>query len=329
VKSFSREDLERRLAAAVSTVQQVQDPSQSHASQEILQVAPSWTAASQPADQSASDILTFLIASNIPLMSKEEITQAFMSFAGLAGSKVDVRPDARNPGTNMVRARFVDYESAQSCLNALSGRPFSPLHNIGPVQNLSIRQVSKDTIHEQKKRQMQQMPSQYCELTPFQSQQHIPQQLQHPQPSQHPLHMMQPVHYSTSAVSYGIQGSNTAMMQQQGLQPSHGLPQQFMHALNHSNSQNFHSQPFFMEQNSNPLSTHSHQFYQQQQHDQFYQQQQHDQFYQQQQHDQSTESFQQNNSQLAFQCSQAQQFPMQAAPVQRAMPPSYPDQRSS
>ena len=95
--------------------------------------------------QNSEELITCLFASNVPNISNFEITQRFLSFPGMAGSKVDMRAGT-NPQSCSVRVRFIDEESAQRCRDALEGHPFSPQHDIGPVQGLAILQMSNEQM---------------------------------------------------------------------------------------------------------------------------------------------------------------------------------------
>ena len=97
------------------------------------------------AAQNSEEMSTCLFASNIPNISNVEITQRFLSFPGMAESKVDMRAGT-NPQSCSVRVRFIDEESAQRCRDALEGHPFSPQHDIGPVQGLAILQMSNEQM---------------------------------------------------------------------------------------------------------------------------------------------------------------------------------------
>ena len=97
------------------------------------------------ATQNSEKVITCLFASNIPNISNTEITQRFLSFPGMVGSKVDIRAGT-NPQSCGARVRFIDDESAQRCCDALEGHAFSPQHDIGPVQGLAILQMSKEQM---------------------------------------------------------------------------------------------------------------------------------------------------------------------------------------
>ena len=95
--------------------------------------------------ENSEELITCLFASNIPKISDLEITQRFLSFPGMVGSKVDTRAGT-SPQSCSVRVRFIDDESAQRCRDALEGHPFSPQHDIGPVQGLAILRMSKEQM---------------------------------------------------------------------------------------------------------------------------------------------------------------------------------------
>jgi hypothetical protein len=127
-----------------------------------------------PWSQSSADWLIFLVTNNIPTISQEEISRKFMDAPGFLGSKVEIRPDPKAPGTNSVKCLFVDHASAQRCLDSMAGRPFSPHHEIGPVRGY-VKQVSKELMMQEKQKrkqaQLAQMPPQPSEAS-FASQQH-------------------------------------------------------------------------------------------------------------------------------------------------------------
>jgi len=95
--------------------------------------------------QNSEELITCLFASNVPNISNFEITQRFLSFPGMVGSKVDMRAGT-NPQSCSVRVRFIDDGCAQRCRDALEGHPFSPQHDLGPVQGLAILQMSKEQM---------------------------------------------------------------------------------------------------------------------------------------------------------------------------------------
>jgi len=194
--------------------------------------APVIASTPNPLLPNAEDMITFLVANNIPLISNEEITQVFMSFSGMLGSKVDIQPDAKNPRICSVRVKFVDLESAQRCWDALKGKPFSPHHDIGAVQGIKIRQVSKEQMQraiqerkekDQQQKQMQHMPPPLLSVQmPQQAMQHLQQQQQQPRM---PQQIMQPMQYATPAVSQPMSGHYAQPLMHSYQQPPE-MPQQ-------------------------------------------------------------------------------------------------------
>jgi hypothetical protein len=142
---------------------------------------------SNPVSQSSGDMLTFLGASNIPLIPKEEIYQRFTSFAGFVGTKVEIRQDTKNPGACTIRARFEDLASAQRCRDALNGRAFSPQHDVGAVR-VYIKQITKEQLMQERQ------SAQKSQTAPQQNQHYMPQEMQLQQP-QVPSQAMQPIQY--------------------------------------------------------------------------------------------------------------------------------------
>jgi hypothetical protein len=169
--------------------------------------------------QNMTDVLTFIYASNIPLMSKEDMTRKFMPYFSSSTPKIEARQDPKVPGTCNIRVLFVDYASAQRCLDALNGQPFSSQHDIGPVR-MYIKQLSKD--QERLKKQQQQLVVQASAQPQQQSQQHVTQPLQLQQ-SQNPSHVVQhsvpyaplsmPVNYAQQSVQSYSQPVQTPMHQ--------------------------------------------------------------------------------------------------------------------
>ena len=124
-------------------------PIHSPASKEVETLEIYSSSSSNPVTQSSGDLWTFLGASNVPMISKEEIYQRFTSFTGFLGTKVEIRQDPKNPGTCTIRARFEDLASAQRCSDALNGRVFSPQHDVGAVR-VYIKQVAKEQLMQER-----------------------------------------------------------------------------------------------------------------------------------------------------------------------------------
>jgi hypothetical protein len=90
----------------------------------------------------SSDERTYLLLLNVPLLSRQELTQKFQTFPDLLSSKMQVKPQ-NNTGTCGVCLTCNDLTSALRCRDSMNGLPFSPRHNIGPVR-IAIRQVAKE-----------------------------------------------------------------------------------------------------------------------------------------------------------------------------------------
>ena len=174
-----------------------------------------------PSSQSSAELLIFLVASNIPMISQDEITRKFMDAPGFLGTKVEIRPDPKAPGSNSVKCLFTDYASAQRCLDSMAGRPFSPHHDIGPVRGY-VKEVSKELMMQERQKRKQAQPQQ---MLPQPSeaavapQQHV-QTLQYvsQQPQMQPQ-TTQPMHYAIPHVSHPVHSNYTQPAMQPVMQP--------------------------------------------------------------------------------------------------------------
>ena len=232
VKKITQEDIEKgklRLAPPPAPTANMRDQNLSAISSSS---ASALASASSPLLQNSEEMITFLVANNIPLISHEEITQRFLSFSGMVGSKVDIRADAKNPRICSVRVRFIDAESAQRCCDTLKGHPFSPQHDVGPVQGIAVKQMSKEQMQramqerkekeqQQKQMQMPPMPLQLSEQIHQQTLQHMQQQQQPRIPQQ----VMQPMQFAASAVSHAMP-IHYAQPSMQSYQQPPEMPQQ-------------------------------------------------------------------------------------------------------
>jgi hypothetical protein len=195
---LTQEQLDKRRAKIVQPLQVnvLRDESVSVlASSGAAHITTSNPSASLASLQNSADVLTFIYASNIPLMSREDMTRKFMPYFGSAVPKVEARQDPKAPGTCNIRVMFADYASAQRCLDALNGHPFSSQHDIGPVRAY-IKEIPKD--QEQQKRPQQQTSQQ----TQQQIQQSTSQSFHQSQQAQISQRVAQPVQH---AVSYAPQ----------------------------------------------------------------------------------------------------------------------------
>jgi hypothetical protein len=169
-----------------------------------------------------SDLLTFLVVSNIPMISKEDVTNFFLTFSGLQGrTKVEIRDDPKIAGCYSVRCLFVDVASAQRCLDAVVGRLFNPQHNVGPVRGY-VKQVSREVMMQErlKKKQVQVFPQQM----PGQAVEHMPQQPVQPPHIQVQMQAMHNCHLE----SYGMSHSSSSVHANYAQPPMQPMAQQSM-----------------------------------------------------------------------------------------------------
>jgi hypothetical protein len=262
-------------------------------------------------------MITFLVAKNIPLISHAEITQRFLSFSGMVASEVDIRADAKNSRICSVRVRFIDAESAQRCCDTLKGHPFSPHHDVGPVQGIAVKQMSKEeqmqwAMQERKEKEQQQMRRSLLlnGLTDEEraglmamaaQQQQILPDTQHisiaPNSKNTPVAVSRPSNNKKQAAE--------VPMMQQVTQPLHGQPHQVLQPYHGGMPQNMQPQPqLMMVHNMMPPPPQPVPFYQQQP-IQLQQQQQYIQVAPQQMHQQQVHQF-----------PQAQHMPVQYTTVQ-------------
>jgi hypothetical protein len=174
-----------------------------------------------PSSQNSAELLIFLVTSNIPMISPDEISRKFMDAPGFLGTKVEIRPDPKAPGSNSVKCLFTDYASAQRCLDSMAGRPFSPHHDIGPVRGY-VKQVSKELMMQERQKRKQAQPQQMLPQpseAAVASQQHV-QTLQYvSQQPQMQQQTTQPMQYAIPHVSHPVHSNYTQPAMQPVMQP--------------------------------------------------------------------------------------------------------------